>query len=108
MSDKAEQLDRRNKWFELQEAEFKVWADRGYRYPSPSACSFPEELAEQTCGAKTRAGTPCKMRSIYANGRCKLHGGLSTGAKTSEGKARQLEGLYRWLEAKKAKGDKPC
>jgi hypothetical protein len=48
------------------------------------------------------------MRSIYANGRCKLHGGLSTGAKTSEGKARQLEGLYRWLEAKKAKGDKPC
>lgn len=108
MSDKAEQLDRRNKWFELQEAEFQVWADRGYRYPSPPACSFPEELAEQTCGAKTRAGTPCKMRSIYANGRCKLHGGLSTGAKTSEGKARQLEGLYRWLEAKKAKGDKPC
>ncbi|MDT3251691.1 HGGxSTG domain-containing protein [Serratia sp. root2] len=29
-------------------------------------------MAEQTCGAKTRAGTPCKMRSIYANRRCKL------------------------------------
>lgn len=33
---------------------------------------------------------------------------LSTGAKTSEGKARQLEGFYRWWEAKRAKGDTPC
>lgn len=32
------------------------------------------------CGAKTRAGTPCK-RHARANGRCRLHGGLSTGAK---------------------------
>nr|WP_311993926.1 HGGxSTG domain-containing protein [Serratia sp. root2] len=42
------------------------------RYPPPPECQFPAELAEQTCGAKTRAGTPCKMRSIYANRRCKL------------------------------------
>jgi len=40
------------------------------------------------CGAKTRAGTPCKMTAIYENGRCKLHGGLSTGPKTKEGKKR--------------------
>lgn len=108
MSDKAERLKRRNTWLELKEAEFQAWADRDYRYPPPPASQFPAELAEQTCGAKTRAGTPCKMRSIYANGRCKLHGGLSTGAKTTEGKARQLEGFYRWLEAKKAKGGTPC
>ncbi|MGA6507207.1 HGGxSTG domain-containing protein, partial [Klebsiella sp. K769] len=37
----------------------------------------------------------------YASGRCKLHGGMSTGAKTPEGKARQLEGLRRWLERKR-------
>jgi hypothetical protein len=37
------------------------------------------------CGAKTRAGTPCKAKAVYANGRCKLHGGLSTGAKSAEG-----------------------
>ncbi|EPH0595625.1 HGGxSTG domain-containing protein [Klebsiella pneumoniae] len=44
-----------------------------------------------TCGATTRKGTPCKMTALYASGRCKLHGGMSTGAKTPEGKARQLE-----------------
>lgn len=31
------------------------------------------------CGAKTRAGTPCKNGAM-ANGRCRLHGGKSTGA----------------------------
>lgn len=31
------------------------------------------------CGAKTRAGTPCKNPAM-PNGRCKLHGGKSTGA----------------------------
>jgi hypothetical protein len=41
-----------------------------------------------TCGAKTRAGTPCKLTVIYENGRCKFHGGLSTGPKTHEGKKR--------------------
>ncbi|MHB1077364.1 HGGxSTG domain-containing protein [Thiobacillus sp.] len=39
-----------------------------------------------TCGARTRAGTPCKQKAIYANGRCKFHGGLSTGPKTEAGK----------------------
>ncbi|WP_374555643.1 HGGxSTG domain-containing protein [Aquitalea pelogenes] len=41
-----------------------------------------------TCGAKTRAGTPCKITAIYGSGRCKLHGGLSTGPTTPEGKAK--------------------
>ena len=49
---------------------------------------FPEECGGLRCGAKTRAGTPCKLRSIYDNGRCKFHGGLSTGPKTPEGKKR--------------------
>lgn len=39
-----------------------------------------------TCGAKTRAGTPCKQKAIYWNGRCKFHGGLATGPKTEAGK----------------------
>ena len=29
------------------------------------------------CGAKTRAGTPCKRRARWPHGRCRLHGGLS-------------------------------
>ncbi|WP_313682795.1 HGGxSTG domain-containing protein [Pantoea sp.] len=53
-----------------------------------------------TCGATTRAGTPCKRKDIYSNGRCKFHGGMSTGAKTAEGKARQLAGYRRWLDSK--------
>src|SRR5438128_2559681 len=36
------------------------------------------------CGAKNRRGMPCRCPAI-ANGRCRLHGGLSTGPKTPEG-----------------------
>jgi hypothetical protein len=36
------------------------------------------------CGAKTRHGTACKCPAM-TNGRCRLHGGLSTGPKTAEG-----------------------
>lgn len=39
------------------------------------------------CGAKTRKGIPCIAPSL-ANGRCRNHGGLSTGPKTSTGKAK--------------------
>jgi hypothetical protein len=33
------------------------------------------------CGARTRAGGTCRHRGNIRNGRCKLHGGLSTGPK---------------------------
>lgn len=39
----------------------------------------------KTCGAKTRSGHPCK-RAPMANGRCRLHGGLSTGAPLKHGR----------------------
>ena len=37
------------------------------------------------CLAKTRKGTLCQRPAYKHNGRCRLHGGLSTGAKTSAG-----------------------
>lgn len=41
---------------------------------------MPRSLAgARRCGAKTRAGTPCKQPGM-ANGRCKMHGGPSPGA----------------------------
>ena len=41
------------------------------------------------CGAGgKRTGKPCPVTANYANGRCKFHGGLSTGPRTHEGKAR--------------------
>jgi hypothetical protein len=44
------------------------------------------------CLAKTRRGTECQSAAYKHNGRCRLHGGLSTGART-------LEGLKRISEA---------
>ena len=36
------------------------------------------------CGAKNRQGLPCRCPAM-PNGRCRLHGGKSTGPKTAEG-----------------------
>jgi len=52
----------------------------------PAYPPFPDELREMSCGAKTRAGTPCKRRDLFSSGRCRLHGGLSTGPITEGGK----------------------
>jgi len=66
------------------------------------------------CGAYARStGNTCQAKAL-PNGRCKNHGGLSTGPKTPEGReaiaqamrqrmasggrAVVLEGFYRWLE----------
>ena len=67
-----------------------------------------------TCDAHARStGQPCRAKAL-SNGRCRNHGGLSTGPKTPEGRKaiaeatrqrmasgqriRVLEGFYRWLE----------
>lgn len=47
---------------------------------------MPEALKDLKCGALTRAGTPCKLSTLYAGARCKYHGGLSTGPTTEVGK----------------------
>lgn len=31
------------------------------------------------CGARNRQGLPCQCKKLYKSGRCKFHGGLSTG-----------------------------
>ncbi len=58
-----------------------TWAKLGSPYPPFKCAPLPDELRGLTCGAKTRAGMPCKRRDLYASGRCRLHGGLSTGPK---------------------------
>jgi len=52
------------------------------------------------CGARTRAGTLCQAAAVWdkandrpRNGRCRMHGGLSTGPKTLAGRARALANL---------------
>ncbi len=44
-------------------------------------------LKAPRCGAKTRAGCACPQPAMK-NGRCRLHGGKSTGARTAEGRRR--------------------
>jgi len=39
-----------------------------------------------TCGAKCRDGHACRATVVDGRNRCRLHGGLSTGAKTEAGK----------------------
>ena len=39
------------------------------------------------CGAKTRSGKPCEKFPLAGKRRCRLHGGLSTGPKSAEGRA---------------------
>ena len=47
-------------------------------------------MNEGICGAKSRSNEhqPCRLPAMK-NGRCRFHGGLSTGAKTPEGKQQQ-------------------
>ena len=48
----------------------------GSNYPGPR------------CEARTRKGSSCQKPPLKGKSRCRLHGGLSTGPKTPEGKAR--------------------
>jgi len=46
------------------------------------------------CGARRKYdGLPCQAQALPKSGRCRLHGGLSTGPKTPSGKARALANL---------------
>ena len=47
-----------------------------------------EEETKTQCGAKTRDGTLCNRHELGRGGRCRLHGGLSTGPKTLAGRRR--------------------
>ena len=49
------------------------------------ATRFGSHWTGERCGAKTRRGTECQRPAYKRNGRCGLHGGKSTGARTPEG-----------------------
>jgi hypothetical protein len=67
-------------------AEHEAWRKRVSRKPTPRVT----KKDRPKCGAYARStDKPCKAKAL-ANGRCKNHGGRSTGPKTLEGKARAL------------------
>ena len=71
-------------------------------------------LGGRCCAHARSTGNPCKAKAM-PNGRCKNHGGMSTGPKTPEGRQaiteatrqrmasgqqeRALKGFYSWLAA---------
>ncbi len=66
------------------------------------------------CGAKTRAGAPCRARVVWddvlyrpRNGRCRMHGGLSTGPRTEEGRRRVAESNRRRARPTYKEADAP-
>lgn len=63
---------------------------------------------KRICGARKKTGARCRSKSLHRGGKCKFHGGLSTGAKTPTGKAASLAamraGWLRWMVEKKRAG----
>lgn len=68
----------------------------------PDYPEFPPECVGMICGAKAKStGEPCKSTQIFRNGRCKFHGGLSTGPKSAEGKLASLGNLWQFAEPRR-------
>ena len=59
----------------------------------------------ERCGAKTRKGTPCLCPAKQPVGRCRLHGGASTGPRTKDGIAKLSEARTTHGKYTKAKRD---
>lgn len=79
------------------------------RTPSTSSDTATPTTAHQPraerprCGAHARStGRPCEAPGIGRGGRCRRHGGASTGAVTAEGIARWREASARGLVAARA------
>jgi hypothetical protein len=73
---------------------------RASRMRKPYWRVFKRELPR--CGARCRDGHPCQAPAAWdeyrcapRNGRCRLHGGFSTGPRTAAGKRRAGEAARR-------------
>lgn len=96
----------------------RVWADRLQAMREAEEAAIRAHMARiqagidaaaakrrLRCGAKTRKGTPCRCKSEPGKRRCKFHGGMSTGAKTAEGRERIREAQrLRWARWRAMKG----
>jgi hypothetical protein len=60
----------------------------------------------RVCGAKNRKGLPCQCKLLFKSGRCKFHGGMSTGPKSAEGKAKIMRNLMLTPSWKKKMAEK--
>ena len=61
-----------------------------------------QRQSKMTCSATTRSATPCQKPPMKGKKRCRLHGGLSTGPRTAEGRARIAAAHYKHGRRSKA------
>ena len=84
------------RWGPKSKAEVQAASERMLRIRDQA----PPPTGPLTCGAKTRKGTPCRCKPLK-NGRCKYHGGMSTGPRTPEGRRRIAEAQRRrWSQSR--------
>jgi hypothetical protein len=83
---KTKKTERRNRWQKILR-EREQQADERAR------------AREQRCGARTRQGAPCRRKGLGKNGRCRNHGGASTGPKTDAGRARIAAAARKYWQA---------
>ena len=93
----------------------KVWYDResGNLVSTRRTPRIPRKDRPR-CGARTRKNTHCLAMPIWddvhdrpRNGRCRNHGGLSTGPRTAEGIARAAAARIRGLATIRARAKNP-
>jgi len=71
--------------------DLPAWAE-----PWLARCRQRESMKRVPCGARRRRdGKPCEALSVPGKKRCRWHGGMSTGPRTPEGKAKVARNLPR-------------
>src|SRR5271165_3575717 len=105
-----DEMDRRFEWSKANAPKRRVrntalTSPSGKRLRCGARVKKPVWFDKQ--GRRHHHGPRCKAWAM-ANGRCRNHGGMSTGARTPEGKARQAaakaEGLRKWEARQHALG----
>jgi hypothetical protein len=58
-----------------------------------------QKKLQEICGAKNRKGLPCQCKLLLKGGKCKFHGGMSTGPRTEAGKKKSIASLRAgWIK----------
>ena len=75
---------------------------------NPKPWLYGPDWQGKRCGAITRRSTLCKRPGNKTTGRCRLHGGCSTGPRTEDGlaklaKSKTIHGRFTKSEREKAK-----
>ena len=89
-------------WYKRPQPNWQKCPAYRYRKSRNPPMGIPIPLCEAKCrdGHSCKAKAACdKFRGEPLNGRCRMHGGLSTGAKSKEGRVRCSEAASRGMKA---------